>query len=114
MNTKTEHAPKETATAATAAETFIQPKITGYRQLSTEDASLINAVKAMGPTLEQLLAAAFIRASQQRKAAFDAGDEVESKRLATAEPERWVELARVDLQRGLMSLTRAVAQPSGF
>lgn len=71
---------------------FIQPKIQGYRQLTKEDADLINEIKGSGEALRQLIAKL-----EQRQ----------------ADP-RWLSIARTDLQKGYMALTRAVAKPDGF
>jgi hypothetical protein len=82
-------------TDASSQETgaFIQPKITGYRQLTDADAALINDIKAHGIALEFLLG-----------------------RLAAAPgiDRRWVAIGKTDLQTGLMALVRAVAQPTTF
>lgn len=42
------------------------------------------------------------------------GVEGEGQRLTAAEPERWLAIARTDLERGFMALRRAVAQPAGW
>lgn len=111
--------PTQTPTAQAAAATlvrdqYVDKKIIGARNLTSGDVDLINAIKAKGKELEQLCAQVYLNAAMGRKAAFELGHEDELKRLAQAEPERWLELGRVDLQRGLMSVIRAVAQPSGF
>lgn len=74
-------------------ETFIQPKITGYRQLSEEEAALINRIKAQGEVLEGLINA------------LHNNDEVEI---------RWVNIGQTQLQLGLMALVRAIARPTSF
>lgn len=74
-------------------ETFTQPKITGYRQLSQEEADLMNAIKNKGIELGQL---------------------VETIRAFGDVDQRWVSIGATDLQKGLMALTRAVAKPSTF
>ena len=72
---------------------FIQPPITGYRQLSALDAVQINAIKAYGEDLGELIAC---------------------MRADTSFDQRWVSIGATDLQTGLMALTRAVAQPTTF
>lgn len=74
-------------------ETFTQPKITGYRQLSEAEAALMNEIKAHGIELGELV-----------------------KKLRSTEglDQRWVSLGATDLQTGLMALTRGVAQPTSF
>lgn len=73
-------------------ETFIQPKITGYRQLNEEEAALMNEVKQKGVELGELV-------DKLRGCAID---------------QRWVSIGATDLQTGLMALTRAIAQPTTF
>lgn len=74
-------------------ETFIQPKITGYRQLSEAEAALMNEIKAKGVELGALVA---------------------KLRAADGLDQRWVSIGATDLQTGLMALTRGVAQPTTF
>ena len=74
-------------------ETFIQPKITGYRQLTTEEAVLMNEIKAHGVALGIL---------------------VDKLRATQGLDQRWVSIGATDLQTGLMALTRGVAQPTTF
>ena len=117
MTESTERAKNPTAKAAAQTlvrDQYIDKKIIGARNLTSDDVELMNAIKAKGQELEQLCARVYLHAAMGRKAAFELGHEAELKRIAQAEPERWLELGRVDLQRGLMSVIRAVAQPSGF
>ena len=74
-------------------ETFIQPKITGYRQLNEAEADLINAIKEEGEELNRLITA------------LRAGVEID---------QRWVSIGATDLQTGMMALVRAVARPTTF
>lgn len=74
-------------------KTFIQPKITGYRQLSEAEADLMNEIKSKGVEL---------------------GDLVERLRSIDSLDQRWVSIGATDLQTGLMALVRAVAQPTSF
>lgn len=74
-------------------ETFVQPKITGYRQLNESDAALINEIKARGIDLDAL---------------------VQKLRAAEGLDQRWVSIGATDLQCGLMALVRGVAQPTTF
>ena len=74
-------------------ETFTQPKITGYRQLSEGEAELMNEIKEHGKNLGLL---------------------VEKLRRTDGLDQRWVSIGATDLQQGLMALTRAVAQPTTF
>lgn len=74
-------------------EYFVQPKITGYRQLNTEEVALMNEIKALGN---------------------DIGRMVEGMMLNPKLDTRWVAAACTTLQTGFMQLTRAVAQPTSF
>lgn len=74
-------------------ETFQQPKITGYRQLTEPEAALMNEIKAHGVALGEL---------------------VEKLRAAQNLDGRWISIGATDLQTGLMALTRAVARPTTF
>ena len=105
-------------------ETFTQPKITGYRQLSEADAELMNSFKSdLGSYLVTAVSMAMQHVRKQRmvlmslptdtQEQFEA-KRVELKRIEAAQPERWIAIANTHFQEGLMALTRAVAQPSSF
>ena len=74
-------------------KTFVQPKITGYRQLNETEAALMNEIKARGVELGEL---------------------VQKLRGTEGLEQRWVSIGATDLQTGLMALTRGVAQPTTF
>jgi len=74
-------------------KTFVQPKITGYRQLNETEAALMNEIKARGVELGEL---------------------VQKLRGTEWLDQRWVSIGATDLQTGLMALTRGVAQPTTF
>lgn len=74
-------------------ETFVQPKITGYRQLNESEAALMNEIKAEGVKLGELVA---------------------KLRATEGLDQRWLSIGSTDLQTGLMALTRGVAQPTTF
>lgn len=110
-------------------------KIAGYRDLSQEEIDLMNRIKAAGAQLLQLQAELYGRLDTQREMLRDEarrsveGHEVngypatvhtgatpeciEFRRFQAAEPQRWAELGKTDIQTGLMALVRAVAQPAG-
>lgn len=73
-------------------ETFTQPKITGYRQLSEQEAALMNEVKAM---------------------AEQCGELVELLRSIDLD-QRWISIGATDLQRGFMAVIRGIARPTTF
>lgn len=117
-------------------------RIVGYRDLTAEDINLMNAIKQAGAAfaaLDKLVGErikaqfaatnAYISIEDEQKLidALPAGDrdiptglvkteaaEAEWARLIAAEPHRWRSIAMTDMQRALMALTRAVAQPSSF
>lgn len=74
-------------------DTFAQPKITGYRELSEDEARLMNMIKAKGVELQEL---------------------VELLRATPGLDQRWISMGTTDLQKGLMCLVRGVAQPTTF
>lgn len=67
--------------------------ITGYRTLTEDEVTLINAIKAKGVEL---------------------GDLVAQLEETPSLDKRWVAIGKTNLQQGLMALTRAVAQPTTF
>ncbi len=68
-------------------------KISGYRDLSEEEIEFMNAVKETANKLGAL---------------------VESMEANEALDQRWVAIAKTNLQTGFMALTRSIAQPGGF
>lgn len=87
---------------------FIQPKITGYRQLSKVEADLMNEIKAKGVELGELVFR--LRTYIGKPYKDESGAMVDQIAL----DQRWVSIGATDLQTGLMALTRAVAQPTTF
>ena len=87
-------------------------KITGYRELSQEEIDLMNRIKAKGVELLNLQAELSAMIGQQH---FDKsqGPTDELDRFEAAEPMRWANIGKTDIQTGIMALVRAVAQPSG-
>ncbi len=67
--------------------------IKGYRDLSQEEISLMNDIKALGVELGGMVAT--------------------MKQIPNID-QRWVSIGATDLQTGLMALTRAVAKPETF
>jgi len=68
-------------------------KITGYRELGSEEIALMNEVKEMSAQVGQLL---------ER---LQANPDVDK---------RWLNIAKTDLQKGFMSAVRSVAKPDSF
>lgn len=88
-------------------ETFIQPKITGYRQLSEQEVALMNEGKALaeqcGIYIEKLR-------SFQAPINTETGAADGYLRL----DQRWISIGATDLQRGFMAVIRGIAQPTTF
>lgn len=84
----------------------------GHRVMMPEQIVLIEKVRALGIAIEGVLIEAD-RFAKQHLAQTVVGS-AEWRRVAEAEPKRWLAMARTDLQCGLMKLTRSIAQPSFF
>lgn len=74
-------------------ETMIQPKVTGYRQLTEEEVALMNEGKAL---------------------AVQCGDYIAKLRRTGGLDQRWVSIGATDLQTGFMAAIRGIAQPTTF
>lgn len=76
-------------------ETMIQPKVTGYRQLSEAEVVLMNEGKALaeqvGAFVEKLKVHQEIKLDQ-----------------------RWISIGATQLQQGFMAVIRGIAQPTTF
>ena len=76
-------------------ETMVQPKITGYRQLTENEVALANEGKALAETcgayIEKLRA--------DRSVSLD---------------QRWISIGATDLQLGFMAVIRGILQPTTF
>lgn len=68
-------------------------KITGYRELTQDEIDLMNKIKAVGKTVEDLVT------------------QLEKLRLLD---QRWISIGRTHMQQGLMALVRSVAKPTSF
>lgn len=66
--------------------------VTGYRPLSDAEIELMNEIKAKGTEVGDLI----------------------DKAVAKGADARWASIARTDLQKAFMCLTRAVAKPTSF
>lgn len=74
-------------------ETMIQPKVTGYRQLSEAEVQLMNEGKAL---------------------AVQCGEYIAKLRATEGLDQRWVSIGATDLQTGFMAAIRGIAQPTTF
>lgn len=80
-------------------ETFIQPKITGYRQLSEADVALMNEGKALAEQCGAYIAKLRAVTPTVSHNGLD---------------QRWVSIGATDIQRGFMAVIRGIAQPTTF
>ena len=89
-------------------ETFTQPKITGYRQLSEAEAALMNEGKALAEQCGDYIAKlrTYPDASRGGVPASEGG-------VAPLD-QRWISIGATDLQRGFMAVIRGIAQPTTF
>jgi len=88
----------------------------GHRVMTLEQIALIEKVRALGIAIEGVLNEVADRHRTQRTASEEFGEAADdlADHITVAQPERWLAMARTDLQCGLMKLTRAVAQPEFF
>lgn len=94
-------------------------KIKGYRELSQEEVDLMNRIKEKGKEMLELqdelarhlrgVRIGLVRGETTQK---DCPAVLELERFDAAEPLRWANIGKTDIQTGIMALVRAVAQPS--
>jgi len=96
-------------------ETFQQPKITGYRQLSEAEVALMNEGKALAEAC-----GAYIAKLRGHPATAADGTPRNHETLG-GQPmvlpsldQRWISIGATDLQRGFMAVIRGIAQPTTF
>ena len=100
-------------------------KITGYRELCQEEIDLMNRIKEKGKELLSLqkelearlstdleVKAYAAKASQFGPNDFASDEYAEFNRFNAAEPQRWAEIGKTNIELGVMALVRAVAQPA--
>ena len=89
-------------------ETMIQPKITGYRQLSEAEVALMNEGKALAEQCGAFIAKLRTQAALVPDQAPNDG--------TTLQPldQRWISIGATDLQRGFVAVIRGIAQPTTF
>lgn len=99
-------------------------KISGYRDLTQQEIDLMNKIKAAGAELLKLQKDLVCRlntdaevktaAAEKSKLApddFASYECQELRRFSNAEPFRWAEIGKTDIETGVMALVRAIAQP---
>jgi hypothetical protein len=84
-------------------ETFTQPKITGYRQLSEQEVALMNEGKALAQQCGEYIA---------KLRAIDAGPATSAYKPQL--DQRWISIGATQLQQGFMAVIRGIAQPTTF
>ena len=84
-------------------ETMIQPKITGYRQLTEAEVALMNEGTALAEACGAYIAK--LRTHPPVGAFSEVGPALD---------QRWVSIGATDLQRGFMAVIRGIAQPTTF
>jgi len=85
---------------------FLQPKITGYRQLGEQEVALMNEGKALAEQCGAYIAKLRTHADVARK--------TDVVHLMPTLDQRWISMGASDLQVGFMKLIRGIAQPTSF
>jgi hypothetical protein len=80
-------------------ETFTQPKITGYRQLTQEEAALMNEGKAL---------------AEQVAVYIDKLRKLTPENTDNPLDQRWISIGVTQLQQGFMAVIRGIAKPTTF
>lgn len=105
------HVVSRASLKASAMETFVQPRITGYRQLSEHEAALMNEIKLHAEQTRELVGRVQHHIEAELAKPLPEGHAPHS---SVTHPARWAAEAQTDLQKGFMCLVRAVARPSTF
>jgi phosphate uptake regulator len=90
-------------------------EIKGYRELDRDQLDLMNEVKEAGNLIGQMVEK--VRKFNRDRDHATRMEPVNHEELAAAvqaEHERWLAMARTDLQVGFMKLARAIAKPGFF
>ncbi len=82
-------------------ETMIQPKVTGYRQLSEAEVALMNEGKALAEQCGAFIAKLRSGASEYQDPPL-------------VLDQRWISIGATQLQQGWMAVIRGIAQPTTF
>ena len=86
---------------------FLQPRITGYRQLNEAEVALMNEGKALA---EQC--GAYIEKLRSATGMCNKDDPLGERPLPL--DQRWISIGATDIQTGFMAVIRGIAQPSTF
>lgn len=90
-------------------DTFAQPKITGYRQLSESEVALMNEGKALAEACGE-----YIAKLRRHPSALPDGTAPTLPGQLPPLDQRWVSIGATDIQRGFMAVIRGIAQPTTF
>ena len=93
-------------------ETFTQPKITGYRQLSEAEVALMNEGKALAEQCGAYIAKLRAHGDVARGISSQKDSELAPSPLLL--DQRWISIGATDLQRGFMAVIRGIARPTSF
>ncbi len=89
-------------------EPFIQPKISGYRQLSEQEAGLMNEGKHLAAQVGAYIDKLRSMPSTQPTA------RVSEEEQPVLIDQRWVSIGATQIQQGFMAVVRGIAKPNGF
>ena len=93
-------------------EMMTQPKVTGYRQLTTDEVALMNEGEALAEQCGGFIAK--LRAYVPQNMSGPEGGEVEAFKPGATLDQRWISIGATDLQRGFMAVIRGIAKPTTF
>ena len=77
-------------------------KIKGYRDLSELEIKLMNDVKELAESVGDMVQG------------LESIDAIQGSKVVGGIDRRWLAIAKTDLQKGFMALTRSIAQPTTF
>ncbi len=86
-----------------------QPNITGYRQLSEEEAALMNDGKELAEKV-----GAYIERLRKYVPNGFSRCELDDLPPGAALDQRWISIGATDIQKGFMAVMRGIAQPTTF
>ena len=93
-------------------ETFTQPKITGYRQLTEAEVALMNEGKALAEAVGAYIAKLRTYPDVARPQQF--AGVMPPDQPPPHLDQRWVSIGATQLQQGFMAVIRGIAQPTTF
>lgn len=94
-------------------ETMIQPKVTGYRQLSKAEVDLMNEGKALAEQCGAYIAKLRALPATGHDGVPFVNEQTDGSQQPSVD-QRWISVGATDLQRGFMSVIRGIAQPTTF